>query len=82
MRAVAIADQEGPFPDRALVELACTGTLEELTAVLLVQGATTILHDHDLRKKLKGGIFTPALLGMSFIERLKGAGLEIESTLV
>lgn len=82
MRAVAVADQEGPFPDRALAELTCVGTREALTAILLVEGATTILHDHDLIKKLEGGILTPALLGIPFIERLRGAELEIESALI
>lgn len=82
MRAVAIADQEGPFPDRALAELSYSGSFEELTAVLLVQGATAILSDHELRKKIEGGILTPACLGMGFVERLRSAGVEIESTLV
>lgn len=82
MRAVAIADQEGPFPDRALVELSFSGTYEELSAVLLIQGAFTILQEHELRKKVGGGVLTPAVLGIEFVERLKRVGVEIESSLI
>jgi short subunit dehydrogenase-like uncharacterized protein len=82
MRAVAVADQEGPFPDRALAELSYSGSSEGLITVLLVQGASAILSDHGLRKKLGGGMLTPACLGMPLVERLRSAGVEIESTLV
>ncbi|CZR52402.1 uncharacterized protein PAC_02279 [Phialocephala subalpina] len=81
MRAVAIADQEGPYPDRALSELTYSGTSEQLTAAFLVQGASTLFHEKHLREKLGGGILTPAMLGMSFVERLQEAGIEIESML-
>ncbi|KUJ12485.1 uncharacterized protein LY89DRAFT_785834 [Mollisia scopiformis] len=80
--AVAIAHQEGPYPDRALSELKCAGTTENLTAVLLVQGAITILNGPKAKEIVGDGIVTPAMLGFPLISQLKEAGLEIESMLV
>ncbi len=83
LRAVAIADQQGPFPDRALSELSYTGTPEELTAALLVQAAATILYTKGLAKVVGGGgVLTPAVLGSELITRLGEVGVEIEAGLV
>jgi hypothetical protein len=77
-----VADQEGPFPDRALSELIYEGEKGRLTAALVVQAAAALLFIKGLVKKLGGGFLIPALLGKPYIERLQGVGVEIESSLL
>ena len=47
-----------------------------VTAVLLAQGAATILWDENV--KLKGGVYTPACLGQGYIDRLEEVGVQFE----
>jgi short subunit dehydrogenase-like uncharacterized protein len=49
----------------------------KVTAVLLAQGAATILYDETVA--LEGGIFTPACLGQGYIDRIQQAGVEFET---
>lgn len=48
-----------------------------MTALILAQGAATILQDDTV--KLTGGIYTPACLGQGFIDRIVGAGVQLET---
>jgi hypothetical protein len=48
-----------------------------VTAVLLAQGAATILQDDAV--KLTGGIYTPACLGQGYMDRLENDGVHFET---
>lgn len=48
-----------------------------VTAVLLAQGASTILQDDTV--KLTGGVYTPACLGQGYVDRLEDAGVHFET---
>lgn len=52
---------------------------KQVTAILLVQGALTILEE-DL--ELDGNIYTPACLGQPFIDRLASCGFRIETKVI
>ncbi|KAG4428875.1 hypothetical protein IFR05_015636, partial [Cadophora sp. M221] len=83
LRAIAIAAQEGPFPDRALAEFSYGMSSAHLTAAFLAQGAATILHTKGLLKRVGGGgVVTPAVLGVEFVERLGRVGVEVRGELV
>ena len=81
-RAVAIADQNVPRPHKAVSRFSWVGGLYHLTGVLLAEAAMVILRDDTPAKELGGGLLTPATLGQPFIDRLKNAGVTIESELV
>ncbi|KAH8900718.1 hypothetical protein GQ53DRAFT_863349 [Thozetella sp. PMI_491] len=72
-RAVAKPDPESEASKRAFGRLSYTG----MTALLMAQGAATILYDETVI--LTGGIFTPACLGQGFIDRIRQAGVEFET---
>lgn len=83
LRAIAIAAQEGPFPDRALAEFSYGNTAAHLTAAFLAEGAATILYTKGLLKRVGGGgVLTPAVLGNEFVERLGRVGVEVRGELV
>lgn len=83
LRAIAIAAQEGPFPDRALAEFSYGMSSAHLTAAFLAQGAATILYTKGLLKRVGGGgVVTPAVLGAEFMERLGRVGVEVRGELV
>ncbi|KAH7346305.1 hypothetical protein BKA65DRAFT_585249 [Rhexocercosporidium sp. MPI-PUGE-AT-0058] len=83
LRAIAIAAQEGPFPDRALAEFSYAESSAHLTAAFLAQGAATILYTKGMLKRAGGGgVITPAVLGVEFLERLGSVGVEIRGELV
>ncbi|KAA6413668.1 MAG: Saccharopine dehydrogenase Homospermidine synthase [Lasallia pustulata] len=81
LRSVAAADQDGPNPKRALAKLRWEGGMYYLTGVFLAEAAIVILRD-DRTKRLGGGLLTPAMLGQPFIDRLRKAGLKLETQLV
>lgn len=81
-RAVAIADQNVPRPHRAVSRFRWDGGIYYLTGVLLAEAAMVILRDDTPAKELGGGLLTPATLGQPFIDRLKDAGVIIETQLV
>ncbi|KAJ5040897.1 uncharacterized protein L3040_005456 [Drepanopeziza brunnea f. sp. 'multigermtubi'] len=83
VRAIAVADQEGAFPERALAEFSYKGTSTELVAAFLARGAATILHTKGLLKRVGGGgVLTPAVLGMDYVDLLGRAGVEISGELM
>lgn len=82
LRVMAVADQEGPFPDRALAELSYDAGIAQLTAALVVQAAATMLYNHEWLKRIGSGFLTPAVLGKPYVERLRGIGVEIETSLL
>ncbi|KAI9048797.1 hypothetical protein LZ554_007628 [Drepanopeziza brunnea f. sp. 'monogermtubi'] len=83
VRAIAVADQEGAFPERALAEFSYQGTSTELVAAFLARGAATILHTKGLLEKVGGGgVLTPAVLGMDYVDLLGRAGVEISGELM
>jgi short subunit dehydrogenase-like uncharacterized protein len=82
LRVVAVADQEGPFPDRSMAELTYTGGPVQLTTILVAQLAATLLYTKNLSKRTGCGFLTPAVLGNPYLERLSGVGVDIESSLL
>ena len=81
-RAVATADQDIPRPQRAISRFRWDGGIYYLTGVLLAEAAIVILRDDTLANDLGGGLLTPAMLGQPFIDRLKDAGVIIETKLI
>lgn len=81
-RTIAIADQDTPTPTRALAKMKYDGGLYYLTGVFLAEAAITILRDDALVKKLGGGILTPSMLGQPFVDRLRKAGVVLETKLL
>lgn len=65
----------------ARVHFNYTGALVNISAILAVKAAATLLHrpeEGKLGESQMGVILTPSTLGMSFVERLREAGVEIE----
>ena len=81
-RAIAIADENGPEPHRAFSRFRWEGGIYYLTGMLLAEAAIVILREDSLVEKLGGGVLTPATLGQPFIDRLKDAGIIIETGLI
>ena len=81
-QAIGIADQGVPSPARAFAKFKWEGGMYHLTGVLLAEAAILILRDETLAKRLGGGLLTPAMLGQSFIDRLKDAGIIFEAKLI
>jgi short subunit dehydrogenase-like uncharacterized protein len=81
-RAVAIADQNIPQPQRAFSRFRWEGGIYYLTGVLVAEAAMVILHHDTLAKELGGGLLTPATLGQPFIDRLRDAGVIFETELI
>lgn len=81
-RAVATADENVPEPHRAFSRFRWEGGLYYLTGVFLAEAAIVILQDNFLAENLGGGVLTPAMLGQPFIDRLKDAGVIIETELI
>jgi short subunit dehydrogenase-like uncharacterized protein len=48
-----------------------------VTAAVLAEAAGTLLQGG--RQGLKGGVYTPACLGLIYVNRLRRAGFQIES---
>ncbi|MCJ1337410.1 hypothetical protein MMC09_002692 [Bachmanniomyces sp. S44760] len=66
-------------PQRAMSILHWDGSIYRLTGVFLVEAAMVLLSDDALVERLGGGVLTPACLGQSFLDRLRGAGLKVET---
>ncbi|KAI4101463.1 MAG: hypothetical protein L6R37_004938 [Teloschistes peruensis] len=82
LRAIAEADQDIPKPRKAMAKFRHDGGIYHLTGIFLAEAAMVILRDDALAKKLGGGLLTPAMLGQSFIDRLRNAGVTIECRLM
>lgn len=74
-RGIGIPDVQTAKPPRAFCKASFEGSLYAFTGVLLAEAAMTILKDAP---ELSGGVYTPACLGQSFIDRLQGAGFKFE----
>lgn len=81
-RAIATADEDVPTPGRAIAKLRWDGGLYYLTGIFLAEAAMVILRDDDIVTRIGGGLLTPAMLGEPFIERLRHAGLILETEMM
>ncbi|KAL9001523.1 MAG: hypothetical protein Q9169_000098 [Polycauliona sp. 2 TL-2023] len=82
LRAVAEADQDVPNPRMAMAKFRYDGGIYYLTGVFLAEAAMVLLTSDDLTTKLGGGLLTPAMLGQSLIDRLRNAGVSLESRIM
>ncbi|TQV99590.1 NAD(P)-binding domain [Cordyceps javanica] len=73
-RGIAVPDDE-ETTKKAFAKARYDGSPYVLTGILLAEAAATVLKD-DV--KLDGGVYTPACLGQSFIDRLDDAGFHFE----
>lgn len=78
-RAVAIAEQKSAVQRKAFVNFVYEGGLYQLTAVLLVEAAMTLLAEQDKVVKTHGfGFLTPSTLGQTYIDRLDKADVKLK----
>ncbi|KAL8760895.1 MAG: hypothetical protein Q9184_002926 [Pyrenodesmia sp. 2 TL-2023] len=82
LRAVAEADGDSPNPRMAMAKFRYDGGLYYLTGVFLAEAAMVLLKDEKLTEKLGGGLLTPAMLGQPYIDRLRNAGIVLESRIM
>ncbi|KAL8872441.1 MAG: hypothetical protein Q9174_001926 [Haloplaca sp. 1 TL-2023] len=82
LRAVAEADENVPSPRKAMGKFRYDGGIYYLTGIFLAEAAMVLLRDDNLIQNLEGGILTPAMLGQPFIDRLRSAGVTIESRIM
>ncbi|KAL8754766.1 MAG: hypothetical protein Q9199_004101 [Rusavskia elegans] len=82
LRAVAEADQDVPKPRMAMAKFRYDGGIYYLTGIFLAEAAMVLLTNDDLTTKLGGGLLTPAMLGQPFIDRLRNAGVILESRIM
>ncbi|KAL8903287.1 MAG: hypothetical protein Q9207_004029 [Kuettlingeria erythrocarpa] len=82
LRAVAEADEDSPNPRMAMAKFRYDGGIYYLTGIFLAEAAMVLLKDEELTTKLGGGLLTPAILGQPFIDRLRNAGIVIESRIM
>ena len=74
MRALGVSDSS---PGRkALAKFRFEGSMYDLTARLVVEGALTLARGNTA-SLLGGGCLTPAMLGQEYVERMARAGMEI-----
>ncbi|KAL8830289.1 MAG: hypothetical protein Q9170_005795 [Blastenia crenularia] len=82
LRAVAEADEESSKPRKAMAKFRYDGGIYYLTGVFLAEAAMILLKEDELTRKLGGGLLTPAMLGQPFIDRLKKAGVILDSRIM
>ncbi|KAL8775285.1 MAG: hypothetical protein Q9209_000292 [Squamulea sp. 1 TL-2023] len=82
LRAVAEADQDVPNPRKAMAKFRYEGGIYYLTGLFLAEAAMVLLENDDLTTKLGGGLLTPAMLNQPFIDRLRNAGVILESRIM
>ena len=70
-RAIAIADNKES--QRAFARFRYDGSAYDLSGLLMVEAAITILRDSTPAHKMGGGVLTPATLGQAYIDRLRKA---------
>ncbi|KAI1138406.1 Saccharopine dehydrogenase-domain-containing protein [Hypoxylon sp. FL0543] len=84
--AVAIADSsnddDGGETPRAYASFSYPSGPYHTTAVVLAQGAASLLYSRRLLGNVNGGCLTPAFLGDDFVERVREAGAAIHVNLV
>lgn len=82
LRAVAEADEDSAKPRTAMAKFRYDGGIYYLTGIFLAEAAMVLLKNDSQTKKLGGGLLTPAMLGQPFIDRLKSAGIILESRIM
>ncbi|KAL8891248.1 MAG: hypothetical protein Q9205_002218 [Flavoplaca limonia] len=82
LRAIAEADQDVPNPRMAMAKFRYDGGIYYLTGVFLAEAAMVLLTNDDLTTHLAGGLLTSAMLGQPFIDRLRNAGVSLESRIM
>ena len=82
IRAIADADQAVSHPKRAMAKFKWNGGIYQLTGIFLAEAAMVILKDDGIVDRLGGGLLTPAMLGQPFVDRLRNAGVVIESRIL
>ncbi|KAG9247255.1 Saccharopine dehydrogenase-domain-containing protein [Calycina marina] len=75
-RGIGTPDVPGQAPARAYCKFSYQGSLYTYTGISLAEAAISILRDDH---KLGGGIYTPAVLGQQFVDRLQANGVKIEN---
>jgi len=80
---LAIGTPANPEGKRAKAQFIYEGSLYYCSAFMGVQAALVILGNEDTpAQKIGGGILTPAMLGMPFIEGIRQAGAKIDVELL
>ena len=82
LRAIAEADQDTRKPIKAMAKFRYDGGIYYLTGIFLAEAAMVLLHEDELARKLGGGLLTPAMLGQPFVDRLRNAGIILESRIM
>lgn len=78
-RCIATAVDASGKQKRAFSRFRYEDGMYYMTGMLLAEAAMVILQNEE---KLDGGILTPACLGESFVDRLRGAGVVLESKML
>lgn len=84
LRAVATADSSHQYLNQEAKKATARiryqgGGPYDFTGVLLAEGGMVLLQNPDLVNKLGGGILTPACLGDKYVERLRGANVQVDA---
>ncbi|KAF2450221.1 hypothetical protein P171DRAFT_516150 [Karstenula rhodostoma CBS 690.94] len=81
-QTVAFCDNSSA--QKAVCEMEYSGDMYSLTALLLSEAAMVLLQPdgENWAQKLGGGVLTPATLGDQYVERVKAAGLSMQTTLI
>jgi len=82
-RGLAIS-ADGHNSQRAFGKFRFNGSAYHVTAIFMVEAAATLLYDGDdvPARKMHGGLLTPATLGDAYVERLRRAGVVVETRLL
>lgn len=80
LRGVAMAEQLSKVPRKAFANFTFEGGIYHLTAILIAEGALSLLADQDKVVKVHGyGFLTPSTLGDDYIARLDKAGAKVNA---
>ncbi|KAI9170759.1 putative trans-acting enoyl reductase [Paramyrothecium foliicola] len=85
VKAIAVADDDDANTGNVAKSLASfefPGGSYRCTAVLLAQGAASLLYARKLGHGHQGGILTPACLGQDYVDRMEAAGAKFETRLL
>lgn len=81
-RAIATEDEDSPKPRRAFGKFRYDGAAYYFTGLLLAEAAMVILRGEGVVERLGGGVLTPATLGQPFVDRIRRAGVVVETELI
>jgi len=76
----AVGLEKGTEKILAKADFVYDGALPEISGILAAEAADVLLRwsKSDNERTVKGGLLTPSLLGMAFVERIRGAGVLLE----